>query len=100
MPKSEPRDQFGKFTRDLPLQSPPPGPSLPANPSIPSNFFLTLWHKLTKLSLKKLLTIGATVSLILTNGPFQNIVEYFFPYSSPILHRQTAHQGEFKTFGN
>lgn len=78
-------------------QTPPPNPSTPPNPP---NFLILLWNKLTKLSLRKLTTIIATVSLIATNSIFLNIFEYFFPHSSPILHRSVAHQGTLKTSGN
>jgi len=68
-------------------------------PDFPS-FLTRLWNKLSKLSLKKLTATAAVISLIATNSIFGNIVEYFFPNSSPLLHRSVAHQGTLKTSGN
>lgn len=95
--RAEIRDEFGKFTH--PQSNPnPPIPSPPSNPPATS-FINNLWHKLSKLSLKKITTILAFVSLIATNGLSLTILELFFPHSSPVFHRSVAHQGILKTSG-
>lgn len=93
--QNEARDQYGKFTHPAPA-SPPISSLSPTSPS----FVLNLWKNLGKLSLRKLTAIIAFISLIATNSITLTIVEYFFPHSSPIFHRQTAHQGTLQTSGN
>lgn len=89
------RDQYGKFVS-------PVSPSLtpPNNPPTSPNPLNSLIKSLSKLSFKKITTIAAFIYLVGTNSIVQNIVEYFYPYSSPILHRVVAHQGTLQTSGN
>lgn len=95
--REETRDQYGKFTR-----SPSYSPNLPYSPTPYStpNFFTIVWTKLSKLTLKKIATTLALISLIATNGLSLTVIELFFPHSSPVFHRTVAHQGTLKTSGN
>lgn len=92
------RDSHGRFASDY----------LPQDPASQNINPPPFWTKimdyivqyLKKLSFKKVLAIASFISLLATNGPLQNIIEQFFPYSSPILHRQVAHQGILQISGN
>lgn len=92
----EKRGEHGEFIgNNPPVQKPSQ-----SNESNSPGFFIQVWDKLTKISLKKLIATAGLISLIATNGLSLTILEFFFPHSSPIFHRSIAHQGSLKTSGN
>ena len=85
--KREPRGEHGEFaSTHIVAQN---------TPSLTSR----IWDYLSKISLKKLITTMGLISIIATNGLSLTLIERLFPHSSPIFHRQVAHQGILNTSG-
>ncbi|MBI2019780.1 hypothetical protein HYS95_03940 [Candidatus Daviesbacteria bacterium] len=92
------RDSHGRFATDHIPQD--PAPQTVSAPSFWRKILGYIINYFKKMTIKRFLTLVSAIYLITTNGPIQNGIEYFFPYSSPILHRQTAHQGILQTTGS
>ncbi|MBI2597241.1 hypothetical protein HYW41_03730 [Candidatus Daviesbacteria bacterium] len=90
------RDSHGRFASDHLSSDPQNTPSL----SIWTRLMDYITRYFKKMTIKKALYIASAIYFVTTNGPIQNGIEVFFPNSSPILHRQVAHQGILKTLGN
>lgn len=93
------RDSYGRFATDH-INAETPQPDHPVTPSLWKRFIDYVIRYFKKLTLRKIITLSSTVYLITTNGPLQNGLDWLFPHSSPILHRQVAHQGILQTTGN